>query len=223
MLVNYVLLLNLLWLAYGLPAATVSEQTDMADQAQTDKETKLSLEAYYKNLEESYMYGHCIMKPNTDHSVPNQIRGSVDFRQPLHGGPTEIKVNLEGFEITDELTKHGFNIHEYGDLSQGCSSAGPHFNPFGVVHGSPRDSPEYRHFGDLGNVKENGNGQVIASTKDYLVSLLGPFSILGRSVVVHAGEDDLGRGDNDESLKTGNAGPRLACCTVGLSDGSRWK
>jgi len=41
-----------------------------------------------------------------------------------------------------------------------------------------------RHFGDLGNVKENGNGQVIASTKDYLVSLLGPFSILGRSVVV---------------------------------------
>ena len=41
-----------------------------------------------------------------------------------------------------------------------------------------------RHFGDLGNVKENSDGQVIASTKDYLVSLLGPFSILGRSVVV---------------------------------------
>jgi hypothetical protein len=34
---------------------------------------------------------------------------------------------------------------------------------------------------------------------------------LQRTVVIHAGTDDLGKGGHEESLKTGNAGPRPAC------------
>lgn len=34
---------------------------------------------------------------------------------------------------------------------------------------------------------------------------------LKRTVVVHAGTDDLGKGGNEESKKTGNAGGRPAC------------
>ena len=47
--------------------------------------------------------------------------------------------------------------------------------------------------------------------------LHGEFSVIGRSCVTHAGIDDLGNGGNEESLKTGNAGGRVACGVIGLS------
>jgi len=55
---------------------------------------------------------------------------------------------------------------------------------------------------------------------DRLVSLI-PNSqvgnnIIGRGIVVHALEDDLGQGGNSSSATTGNAGSRLACGIIGL-------
>lgn len=61
-------------------------------------------------------------------------------------------MEIEG--ITPGL--HGFHIHEKGDLSGGCKSAGGHYNPFGMTHGS-RESEE-RHVGDLGNIEADENG-----------------------------------------------------------------
>ncbi|EGE05458.1 copper/zinc superoxide dismutase [Trichophyton equinum CBS 127.97] len=101
---------------------------------------------------------------------------------------------------------------QFGDNTNGCTSAGPHFNPFGKTHGAPTD--EVRHVGDLGNITTDAQGNSVGSTEDKLIKLIGEHSVVGRTIVCHAGTDDLGKGGNEESLKTGNAGPRPACGTL---------
>lgn len=76
-----------------------------------------------------------------------------------------------------------------------------------------------RHVGDLGNVKADSDGTVRVKIVDTILSLNGENSILGRAVVVHEGEDDLGKGTGDleaGSKKTGNAGGRMACGVIGI-------
>ena len=70
---------------------------------------------------------------------------------------------------------------------------------------------------ELGNVTTK-NGVTKGKFYDNYISL-NPKSkccIIGRCVVVHDKEDDLGQGGDKESLKTGNAGKRLACGVIGL-------
>jgi len=140
------------------------------------------------------------------------VVGVVSFEQDAKGGATTVKGKISGLKSG----KHGFHVHQLGDLSDGCKSAGPHFNPFGKTHGAPSDSN--RHVGDLGNVEVKTDGEEIEiNITDALVSLVGQHSVIGRSIVVHEKEDDLGKGGNEESLKTGNAGGRVACGVIGIA------
>ena len=70
-----------------------------------------------------------------------------------------------------------------------------------------------RHAGDLGNIFTPITRYTVVNILDTVVTLdrNAENGITGRAFVVHADEDDLGMGGNDESLKTGNAGKRLAC------------
>ncbi|KAJ2372391.1 hypothetical protein IW150_004140 [Coemansia sp. RSA 2607] len=139
------------------------------------------------------------------------VTGVVILTQPDDASPVHLHVSVEGLSAG----KHGFHIHEFGDATNGCTSAGAHYNPLGKTHGAPSD--EERHLGDLGNVTANEEGKVVEEIEDSGVTLYGPFSVLGRTVVVHEGEDDLGKGGHELSPTTGNAGGRLACGVIGIA------
>ena len=144
----------------------------------------------------------------------SQIKGYVLFREFKEQKKTGIVLRLTGVPPGE----HGFHIHQSGDLREGCNSLCAHFNPYGKNHGGPKDKE--RHLGDLGNIKPDSNGDVNKTMYDTKIKLSGKNSIIGRSVVIHANRDDLGKGGDAESLKTGNAGKRIACGIIGISKNS---
>ena len=145
------------------------------------------------------------------HENKNGVTGTVLFSQNKNSN--KVKVEYKIYGLSDG--KHGFHVHTYGDVTDNCMSACSHFNPYNKVHGG-RKSKE-RHVGDLGNIVSK-NKLAKGYFYDKIISLKSNKKncILGRSIVVHEDEDDLGKGENEESLKTGNAGKRLACGVIGL-------
>jgi glycine cleavage system protein P-like pyridoxal-binding family len=63
---------------------------------------------------------------------------------------------------------------------------------------------------------ENGNVDFVFT--DSMIKLRGTKSnIIGRGLIIHADEDDLGLGKFDDSHTTGHAGMRIACAVIGYS------
>ncbi|XP_043825585.1 copper chaperone for superoxide dismutase [Dromiciops gliroides] len=140
---------------------------------------------------------------------PGSVQGVVRFLQvsPKH---CLIEGTIDGLEPG----LHGLHVHEYGDLTQNCASCGDHFNPDGMPHGGPKDT--HRHLGDLGNVYANVDGRASFRIEDEQLKV---WDIIGRSLVIDAGEDDLGQGGHPLSKVTGNSGERLACGIIARSAG----
>ena len=146
--------------------------------------------------------GVCVL-----HKNDNNINGSIHLFEKTNG--VFIKYNIEGLSDGE----HGFHIHTYGDLTDGCNSACAHYNPLHKKHGGLHSKE--RHLGDLGNITSKNKiskGSLLAKN----VSLTKKHPIIGRMLIIHKDKDDLGRGHDEESSKTGNAGKRLACGVIGL-------
>ena len=162
-----------------------------------------------------------IFDPNSSFNK-DKIEGYVQFHQCCEEKKTIIKVNLSGFK---PFSKHAIHIHEKGitSLINACDSTCKHYNPYNSKHGNSEIHGKDRHVGDLiNNIESDKDGNVYITFIDDLVNLFPPFSVIGRSVVIHSGIDDLGVYRNEKSERgnlsstTGNAGSRIACSVIGV-------
>lgn len=158
----------------------------------------------------------------------NNVKGSVVFTQFEPGQPVNVKFNL--YSLKPGVVR-AIHIHEYGDERKGCTSLGGHWNPFNKTHGTILVPGFGRHAGDLiNNITPDANGVFITDYNDELLNLFGDVTttIIGRSVVIHDGVDDLGLGGKNQdgsvdlekwtaSLENGNAGSRMACAIIGIA------
>jgi Cu-Zn family superoxide dismutase len=129
--------------------------------------------------------------------------GTITFTQ--NGDQTRVVADVTGVPAG----LHGIHVHETGDCTPpDFKSAGGHFNPTGAIHGAPTD-PEH-HAGDLGNIDvgEDGTGHLDLNSNMLAVDD-GPNSVIGKSVILHAGEDDF------VSQPSGASGDRWACGVIG--------
>ena len=146
------------------------------------------------------------------------------------GMATLTSVQSGGVEIAVQVQDmapgpHGFHIHEKGECAPGpdaatgkvvaFGAAGGHFDPHGTkTHGQPGQSARQVHAGDVPNlvVGSSGSGMLRYTSQDVALAP-GANSIVGLSLVVHAGEDDY------KTNPAGNSGPRVACGVIEMVQG----
>ena len=161
-----------------------------------------------------YMKSHitsraiAVIFPSGNH----KINGYVTITENKTLKITTIQAYLKGLPPNRKL---GWHVHEFGDLRdmKTCLSSGSHYNPDGAHHAGPHD--KIKHIGDFGNLKSNNHGE--SKSKIHIKGLLltNKKNIIGRSLVIHAKKDDLGKGHTKNSLITGSAGKRIGCGVIG--------
>nr|CAH7715061.1 unnamed protein product [Callosobruchus chinensis] len=146
----------------------------------------------------------------TDPLKEHDVHGFVKLTQ------TEGRVHIEGEIRGLRPGHHGFHIHRTGHIGNGCSGAGPHYNPLNTNHGPQEADAEHRHWADFGNIEADKDGVAIFDFWDPIVRLTGKHSVIGRALNVHADKDDLGSVGDEESLKSGHSGHPIACGVVAI-------
>ena len=86
-------------------------------------------------------YAKCMLK---DPEEENYLGGTINMRQDGYGD-----VWIWGDVWGVEPGKHGFHVHELGDLRQGCKSLAGHYNGVGDSYNQQEKIPGKRFIGDL--------------------------------------------------------------------------
>ncbi|XP_076335688.1 uncharacterized protein LOC143238926 [Tachypleus tridentatus] len=171
-----------------------------------------------------YEHAICRMMPNRAISKENQqdVHGNIILWQHKNDDTLHIHVRVHGFNVSrhedghhpgSSSHQHGFHVHTRGDLSDGCQSTGPIFNPTDGHHNG--SSSPVRHVEGLGNIACDKFGVTNTIFTNSVFSLTGPDSIVGKALVIHADPHDFENNpDNPEGIMNGNSGSRIACCII---------
>jgi Cu/Zn superoxide dismutase len=124
--------------------------------------------------------------------------GTASFEQD--GDDLKLAIHASGLTPG----KHGFHIHENPIVGNDFKTAGSHFNPTGKKHGHL--NPEGAHLGDLLNLEVDAKGNVNQTfeLKGLTLEKDKPSSVLDKSLIIHAMEDDY------KTDPSGNSGDRVA-------------
>jgi len=138
----------------------------------------------------------------------SEARGVVRFHRASDGS-VGVETRMSGLSPGP----HAYHVHLWGDCTApDGTSAGTHFNFVGSSVDPPEDID--RITGNLGELRAGEDGKARHSGRVERARLIGPKSIIGRSVVVHA------RGNDPGSPPIGAAGPRVACGVIGVAEGT---
>lgn len=154
----------------------------------------------------------------------NACKGIAVFKENGIQGEVMLSDRKQGVYLVAVFTKlppgpHGFHIHKAGDLrGEGCMGLCEHYDIGHHCHGAGPTSKRERHTGDLGNIMKTGTRRV---RKTYYIKGTSVADLLGRSIIVHEGEDDLGQGGFEDSKITGHSGKRMGCAIIGRTFGKK--
>ncbi len=169
------------------------------------KDKKKEMDSEVKEVEKTEVNGVSEIKKVSFDLVSKSAstaKGKVVFSEK--DGMVSFNANLEGLSPGS----HAIHIHESSDCSSADgSSAGGHWNPTAQPHGK-WDATGGFHLGDIGNfvADDAGNGFVSMKTDLWCIGCGDPKKdILGKSIIVHQGEDDF------TSQPSGAAGARVSC------------
>jgi len=156
---------------------------------------------------EAVKHAVAIVRPLGRSGVEGVVEFEATERNPVAGPGLRMRARFSG--LPDDA--HGFHVHLLGDCRGGGERAGAHFNFSGPSRKPPADID--RITGNLGTLETGDDGQAEIEADIEDARLHGPYSILGRSIIVHA------RANDPAQPPIGAAGARLACGVIGLTRG----
>lgn len=152
----------------------------------------------------------CVIRSISDGSSLGEVRLT---QRSDEAASTRITGRIRGLKPGP----HGLRVCVFGDETGGAVTLGPIYNPLSKRHGAREDAE--RDAGALGNVEAGASGVAEFDFIDSKVFLIGPLSVIGRSLCVTAQADDGGKGASASSAIDGSAGPVIAAGVIGIAVG----